>query len=734
MVNPIRYFPYDESVALVKGGSARAILAPTKMPGFYFANVGIASEGSDEYYTVTDPVTGESSYVGLKIPNGSTFWYQESVAGLSWVLYDSDIFGSNPVALLEFRSTPGYSVVFNGLDHWYIAETESGVNSVPITKWDVRIYTNPELVISSDYKFYLMYIACGKQVPEHESDLEFGLGLCTLHAATGLMSMQNMGAARGVSVTENGWYKRVFDKVQGNGSIKTDGLPWGSAWVNPAVNGGQGPVADPVQTNRKSFDIPISVLYESNDLPNMKFPIGFVQGINKLVFEDTNGDGIYENLVLGADSTSLIGGVITPPIVGYPIYQDKDHYFVDDLVFEVETDKSRANFVACGLLYTRPPIGNVKLPNGNSVTDDFIYDKFIQYYPNLNVPYINIEDTPYWVHNPDGSKKQYLLNDIGKNRVTKIINSDMIDGLYTLKTSHGTYYRVVLEDTDNDGIYDKIFNVQNHGGNGGYTTPPNTIVDKYDVVSGVQIVVPNKLELQDSILFFDINDGEYSNNTNNDFRALVYDKLTGEYSYRNIPRSRIVDTPPNTLPNKNPTGSSTGTGPTQTGSDTGMNLVNSITTSGKIGVTYIADSGYNRMYMLMQGQFSSPMRTLGTSGIGPNLIQTDQGPYWYGVLEDRDNDGFFETIINNPDQNGMGGNIETYPSELVGLYVLDSPPGIQVSQPNIISMLIPNFGEMKVSMHSIIGIADQYLAIMKTPKGYLVSEVPSTMFTTTPTV
>jgi hypothetical protein len=167
--------------------------------------------------------------------------------------------------------------------------------------------------------------------------------------------------------------------------------------------------------------------------------------------------------------------------------------------------------------------------------------------------------------------------------------------------------------------------------------------------------------------------------------------------------------------------------------DPGYELVQSIQASGKVELVYVADSGYNRMYVLAQAQLSSPMSVLGTSSIGPNLIQTNQGTYWYGVLEDRDNDGFFETIVYGTDQDGMGGTIETYPSELVGLYVTQAPPGTQVAEPNIFS-ITSNEGSLQISMHSIVGIADQYLAVMKTPQVYFISQVHSTAFTTTPTV
>lgn len=167
--------------------------------------------------------------------------------------------------------------------------------------------------------------------------------------------------------------------------------------------------------------------------------------------------------------------------------------------------------------------------------------------------------------------------------------------------------------------------------------------------------------------------------------------------------------------------------------DPGMDLVNSIIASGKVGAIYYADSGYNRMYQLMQFDSNSSYTTLGTSSIGPNLIQTAQGLYWYGVLEDRDNDGFFETIIYRPKENGMAGSVEAYPTELIGLYVTQAPPGTMVLEPNIFS-ITGNEGNMQISMHSIIGVADQYLAIIKTPNGYVVSEVPSDMFTTTPTI
>jgi hypothetical protein len=163
--------------------------------------------------------------------------------------------------------------------------------------------------------------------------------------------------------------------------------------------------------------------------------------------------------------------------------------------------------------------------------------------------------------------------------------------------------------------------------------------------------------------------------------------------------------------------------------DPGYELIQSIQASGKVELVYVADSGYNRMYVLAHAQLSSPMSVLGTSSIGPNLIQTNQGTYWYGVLEDRDNDGFFETIVYGTDQDGMGGTIETYPSELVGLYVTEAPPGTQVTASNLIVI-----DPMQISMHSIVGVADQYLAIIKTPQGYIASQVPSTAFTTTPTV
>lgn len=199
---------------------------------------------------------------------------------------------------------------------------------------------------------------------------------------------------------------------------------------------------------------------------------------------------------------------------------------------------------------------------------------------------------------------------------------------------------------------------------------------------------------------------------------------TGDNS--SSPATDPVDLPPST-----PT--DTLTDPTDQPVDQGLILVQNIMASGKIGTIYVADSGYNRMYQLIEFQHQSPANMLGMSSIGSNLIQTDtQGLWWYGVLEDRDNDGFFETIISNPDQSGMGGIIETYPTELVGLYVLQVPPGTRVVEPNIFSAITPE-GIIQVSMHSIVGVADMYFAIMKTSNKFMSAEVPAGMFTTTPT-
>jgi len=773
-----RYYPYNGLGTWTTEGYATASFSPSAVGvnQVYWFGMTVAFSGSNKF-GVWNPQTDTGDELDIQFMNGTTHYVSASVVSGSWDLYTPD--SIYPVMNIKFDvQSPGfntYTINFNNPETWLVAETFTGTGLVGMD------YVMKALPAGLGYSIpvYVLCFCTRYENPPGEAALELTCGKIMLNSSGAepqlMMAPMSVEENAGVltSVRESEWWQKVVSLIFGGGypaPLRPESPPAEPPPVEPPPSPEQptdnGGSVDPVQppssvviTNRKSFDIPVGVAYETNDLPGMVLPNGFIPGMNKLVFEDTNDDGNYENLVLGADLVNLTGGTVVTPIVGYPIYPEKMHYFVDDLIFEISLDgqfnPSSANFVACGLLFIRQPWGDVKLPDGNTITDDFIYNKFIQYYHiSLNIPYSNTVQSYYFNYGVDGSASQYFLDDIGKNRTSKIIISDIFDnGFYNLQTSHGTYRRLVLEDIDDDGIYDTVVDTSGNEMSG-YTKDPNTLVNKCDSISGTPIIWPNKLELSDSILFFHVDNNELKNGQNF-FGALVYDKLTREYSCRKIPRSRIIGLdpieppptdnggvdpvvppiePPPTDPVTPPTDGGSATGGSNDpvippSTDPGMDLVNSIIASGKVGAIYIADSGYNRMYQLTQAQLSSPMSVLGVSGIGPNLIQTNQGTYWYGVLEDRDNDGFFETIIYDTDQSGMGGSAERYPRELVGLYVLQAPPGIRVAKPNLIS-----FMEMNISMHSIIGVADQYLAIIKTPEGYIVSEVPSSMFTTTPTV
>ena len=80
---------------------------------------------------------------------------------------------------------------------------------------------------------------------------------------------------------------------------------------------------------------------------------------------------------------------------------------------------------------------------------------------------------------------------------------------------------------------------------------------------------------------------------------------------------------------------------------------------------------------------------------------------WYGVLEDTNEDGFFESIVYGTDQNGIGGTLENYPTELTGIVLRD---GSQIISPNNV---INESLNQKASFHKIEGFPDYYLVLIQ---------------------
>lgn len=330
-------------------------------------------------------------------------------------------------------------------------------------------------------------------------------------------------------------------------------------------------------TNRKIFNIYTIRSYYSNDLPCMSFPGNLKEGNQQFVFEDTNDDGVYETLILDADLNDLSGGVAASVVdytnstwknnnvftIEYPnkfkidrgngnVYFNRQ-YFIDDLIveFNLDIDGNPKAYYAqvynpqSG--YSQLKLYNVSLPNGNKITDDFIYDKIIQYHLNLNIEYTNVYKSAYLKQDNTG----YIeVDDLNKKRIFKLLCTNSTRAYNLLKTTHGNYLPITLEDVDGDGIYEThVDGHQQNNGMGGYLNPfpyECGLVGKYDNLSGVQVTSPNILNLPNLKMFLLTNERQLS--YYNDVPVLMYNITSGEYTYSDIPKSRFIDITSSTVP------------------------------------------------------------------------------------------------------------------------------------------------------------------------------------------
>lgn len=330
-------------------------------------------------------------------------------------------------------------------------------------------------------------------------------------------------------------------------------------------------------TNRKIFNIYTIRSYYSNDLPCMSFPGNLKEGNQQFVFEDTNNDGVYETLILNADLNDLSGGVAASVVdytnstwknnnvftIEYPnkftidrgngnVYFNRQ-YFIDDLIveFNLDTDGNPKAYYAQVYSpqsgYSQLKLYNVSLPNGNKITDDFIYDKIIQCHLNLNIEYTNVYKSAYLKQDNTG----YIeVDDLNKKRISKLLCTNSTQAYNLLKTTHGNYLPITLEDVDGDGIYEThVDGHQQNNGMGGYLNPfpyECGLVGKYDNLSGVQVTSPNILNLPNLKMFLLTNERQLS--YYNDVPVLMYNITSGEYTYSDIPKSRFIDITSSTVP------------------------------------------------------------------------------------------------------------------------------------------------------------------------------------------